>query len=41
MSKHLLCAKLKHIPRKVKKINTRRHVKEKVDNKRTFARSSY
>ena len=29
LSKHLLCAKLKHIPRKVKKFNKRRHLKEK------------
>ena len=29
LSKHLLCAKLKHIPRKVKKIIKRRHLKEK------------
>ena len=29
MSKHLLCAKLKHIPRKIKKNNKRRHLKEK------------
>ena len=29
LSKHLLSAKLKHIPKKVKKINKCRHLKEK------------
>ena len=39
--KYLLSAKLKHIPKKVKKCNKCRHLKEKWMTKKTFTRNSY
>ena len=39
--KHLLNAKLKHITKKVKNFNKRRHSKEKMDDKRTFTKNCH